>query len=65
MPKWQGHRPTRSSALGDDDLILVVPGEAAEFSNRTPHWTGAVDGPAEAPRIFGPQGERVHLRARR
>jgi transcriptional regulator with XRE-family HTH domain len=50
--------------LGDDDLVLE-PGEAAEFSTWTPHWTGAVDGPAEALAIFGPQGERVHLRARR
>ena len=50
--------------LGDDDLLLE-PGEAAEFSTWTPHWTGAVDGPAEALGIFGPQGERVHLRTRR
>ena len=50
--------------LGDDDLVLE-PGEAAEFSTWTPHWTGAVDGPAEVLGIFGPQGERVHLRARR
>ena len=50
--------------LGDDDLVLV-PGEAAEFSTWTPHWAGAVDGPAQALGIFGPQGERVHLRARR
>jgi transcriptional regulator with XRE-family HTH domain len=50
--------------LGDDDLVLV-PGEAAEFSTWTPHWMGAVDGPADVLAIFGPQGERVHLRARR
>jgi transcriptional regulator with XRE-family HTH domain len=50
--------------LGDDELVLV-PGEAAEFSTWTPHWTGAVDGPAELLGIFGPQGERVHLRTRR
>jgi transcriptional regulator with XRE-family HTH domain len=50
--------------LGDDDLVLE-PGEAAEFSTWTPHWMGAVDGPAQALGIFGPQGERVHLRARR
>jgi transcriptional regulator with XRE-family HTH domain len=50
--------------LGDDDLVLE-PGEAAEFSTWTPHWTGAVDGPAEVLGIFGPQGERVHLRTRR
>jgi transcriptional regulator with XRE-family HTH domain len=49
--------------LGDDDLVLEA-GEAAEFSTWTPHWAGAVDGPAEALAIFGPQGERVHLRAR-
>jgi transcriptional regulator with XRE-family HTH domain len=50
--------------LADDDLVLV-PGEAAEFSTWTPHWIGAVDGPAQVLAIFGPQGERVHLRARR
>lgn len=49
--------------LGDDELELV-PGDAAEFSTWTPHWIGAVDGPAEVLGIFGPQGERVHLRAR-
>jgi len=47
--------------LGDDDLVLE-PGEAAEFSTWTPHWMGAVDGPASALAIFGPQGQRVHLR---
>ncbi len=50
--------------LGDDELVLE-PGEAAEFSTWTPHWMGAVDGPAEVLGIFGAQGERVHLRARR
>jgi transcriptional regulator with XRE-family HTH domain len=45
--------------LGDDDLILE-PGEAAEFSCRTPHWIGAIDGPAEALAIFGPQGDDMH-----
>ena len=49
--------------LGDDDLILE-PGEAAEFSTWTPHWMGAVDGPAQALAIFGPQGQRVHMKAR-
>jgi transcriptional regulator with XRE-family HTH domain len=46
--------------LGDDDF-LIGPGEAVEFSTRTPHWFGAVDGPAEAIVIFGAHGERVHL----
>lgn len=49
--------------LGDDELHLR-PGEAAEFDTWTPHWLGAVDGPAEVLAIFGPTGERVHLRAR-
>jgi hypothetical protein len=39
-------------------LLILEPGEAAEFSCRVPHWLGAVDGPAEALAIFGPQGER-------
>lgn len=47
--------------LGEDDFVLE-PGEAAEFSCRVPHWLGAVDGPAEALAIFGPQGERIHTR---
>ncbi len=46
--------------LGDDDLVLE-PGEAAEFTTLTPHWLGAVGGPAEALVIVGPHGERVHL----
>lgn len=47
--------------LGEEDFVLE-PGEAAEFSCRVPHWLGAVDGPAEALAIFGPQGERIHTR---
>ena len=47
--------------LGDDELLLEA-GEAAEFSTWTPHWLGAVDGPAEVLILMGPQGERVHLR---
>ena len=45
--------------LGDEDFVLE-PGEAAEFSCRLPHALAAVDGPAEALVIFGPQGERIH-----
>jgi quercetin dioxygenase-like cupin family protein len=47
--------------LGERDFVLER-GEAAEFSCRVPHWLGAVDGPAEALAIFGPQGERIHVR---
>ncbi|HWH10231.1 MAG TPA: XRE family transcriptional regulator [Solirubrobacteraceae bacterium] len=52
----------RVRLLLDDDELLLDPGEAAEFSTWTPHWLGAVDGPAEVLALMGPQGERVHLR---
>jgi transcriptional regulator with XRE-family HTH domain len=50
--------------LGDSDFMLAA-GEAAEFDTRIPH--SVVNGgpePVELLNIFGPQGERVHLRAR-
>jgi mannose-6-phosphate isomerase-like protein (cupin superfamily) len=50
--------------LGDHDLILT-PGEAAEFDTRVPHSvTNPGPGPAEALALFGPHGERLHVRAR-
>jgi hypothetical protein len=50
---------------GDQDLVLR-PGEAAEFDTRVPHWFGSAgDGPVELLSLFGRQGERAHLRARR
>ena len=50
--------------LGEHDLLLA-PGEAAEFDTRIPHWFGS-DGrePVEVLSLFGPQGERMHVRAR-
>jgi transcriptional regulator with XRE-family HTH domain len=50
--------------LGDHDLDMG-PGEVAEFDTRVPHWFGS-DGTqaAEVLSLFGPQGERVHARAR-
>lgn len=48
--------------LGERDFV-IRPGEAVEFSTWTPHWFGAVDGPAEAIVIFGRHGERLHLHA--
>jgi transcriptional regulator with XRE-family HTH domain len=50
--------------LGEHDLTLSA-GEAAEFDTRVPHWFGS-DGrdPAEILSLFGPQGERMHTRAR-
>jgi transcriptional regulator with XRE-family HTH domain len=50
--------------LAEHDFVLV-PGEAAEFDTRVPHWFGGADENAvEFLSIFGPQGERVHTRAR-
>ena len=50
--------------LGAHDIVLM-PGEAAEFDCRTPHWFGASGAqPAEFLSLFGKQGERAHLRAR-
>ena len=42
-----------------------APGEAAEFDTRVPHWFGSAEGePVEILSLFGPQGERMHVRAR-
>ena len=50
--------------LGEHDIVLG-PGEVAEFDTRTPHWIGNPhDQPAEVLGLFGPQGERMHVRAR-
>jgi transcriptional regulator with XRE-family HTH domain len=50
--------------LGEHDLVLT-PGEAAEFDTRVPHWFGAAGPDAvELLILFGPQGERMHVRAR-
>jgi transcriptional regulator with XRE-family HTH domain len=49
--------------LGGRDLQLK-PGEVVEFDTRTPHWIGNPGpGPTEALAIYGPQGERMHVRA--
>jgi transcriptional regulator with XRE-family HTH domain len=51
-------------ALGDQDFILTA-GEAAEFDTQVPHGFANVGPePLELLLIFGPQGERVHVRAR-
>jgi transcriptional regulator with XRE-family HTH domain len=50
--------------LAEHDLVLG-PGEVAEFDTRTPHWFGNPGpDPAEVLALFGPQGERMHVRAR-
>ncbi|WP_021593656.1 MULTISPECIES: helix-turn-helix domain-containing protein [Actinomadura] len=49
--------------LAGRDMVLE-PGEAAEFDTRLPHWFGGAGGTVEVLSLFGPQGERLHLRAR-
>ncbi|MEU6314990.1 XRE family transcriptional regulator [Streptomyces sp. NPDC047014] len=50
--------------LGEHDLVLGA-GEAAEFDTRTPHaFFNAGPQAAEFLSLFGPQGERIHVRAR-
>ncbi|MGW1077465.1 helix-turn-helix domain-containing protein [Streptomyces sp. NPDC002537] len=49
--------------LADHDLVLKE-GEAAEFDTRLPHWFGSTGkAPVEILSLFGPQGERMHVRA--
>lgn len=50
--------------LGELDLVMRS-GEVAEFDTHTPHWFGSADArPVELLVLFGPQGERLHVRAR-
>jgi hypothetical protein len=50
--------------LGDHDLVLGA-GEVAEFDTRVLHWFGSAGGQsAEILSLFGPQGERLHARAK-
>lgn len=50
--------------LGTRDLVLG-PGEVAEFDTRVPHWFGSAGDPSvEVLSLFGPQGERMHVRAK-
>ena len=49
--------------LGDRTMILSA-GEAAEFDTRSPHWFGgADDGGVEYLSLFGPEGQRVHMKS--
>jgi transcriptional regulator with XRE-family HTH domain len=50
--------------LGDHDVVLAA-GEVAEFDTHVPHWFGNPGPePAEVLTLYGPQGERIHVRAR-
>lgn len=48
--------------LGDQDVTLTA-GEVAEFDTHIPHWFGNTGTePVEILSLFGPQGERAHVR---
>jgi transcriptional regulator with XRE-family HTH domain len=50
--------------LGARDFVLS-PGEVVEFDTRVPHaFSNPFPEPAEVLTLFGPQGERMHVRAR-
>jgi len=50
--------------LGEHDLVLTA-GEVAEFDTGVPHCiANPGPGPAEILNLFGPQHERLHVRAR-
>ncbi|AEW99184.1 helix-turn-helix domain-containing protein [Streptantibioticus cattleyicolor] len=50
--------------LGEHDIVMKA-GEVAEFDTRVPHWFGTADRtPVEVLSLFGPQGERMHVRAK-
>lgn len=50
--------------LAELDLMMQA-GEVAEFDTHTPHWFGSGGPePVELLVLFGPQGERMHVRAR-
>jgi transcriptional regulator with XRE-family HTH domain len=50
--------------LAEHDFVMKA-GEAAEFDTRVPHWFGSAGPEAtEVLVLFGPQGERMHVRAR-
>lgn len=50
--------------LGEHDVILTA-GEVTEFDTHIPHWFGNPGPqPVEVLSLFGPQGERLHVRAR-
>jgi transcriptional regulator with XRE-family HTH domain len=79
-PGWPGREPEQQShegyewlyvlsgrlrmLLGDHDVVLT-PGEVVEFDTHVPHWFGNPGPePAEVLTLYGPQGERIHVRTR-
>ena len=48
--------------LGERELLLH-PGEVAEFDTNEPHWFGPAGArPVEILHLFGPHGDKAHVR---
>ncbi|WP_188195179.1 helix-turn-helix domain-containing protein [Nonomuraea sp. SYSU D8015] len=79
-PHWPGYEPEQQVhegyewlyvlsgrlrlLLGRHEVVLTA-GEVAEFDTRTPHaFVNPEAEPTEVLALFGPQGERMHVRAR-
>ncbi|MGN9844476.1 helix-turn-helix domain-containing protein [Nonomuraea sp. H19] len=79
-PRWPGFQPEQRVHEGYEWLyvlsgrlrlllgrheVILTPGEVAEFDTRTPHAFANPDAePVEVLALFGPQGERMHVKAR-
>ncbi|GAA4964095.1 transcriptional regulator with XRE-family HTH domain [Nonomuraea thailandensis] len=79
-PGWPGYEPEQQVHEGYEWLyvlsgrlrlllgrhsVVLEAGEVAEFDTRTPHaFVNEADEPTEVLALFGPQGERMHVRAR-
>ena len=79
-PQWPGREPElqvhegyewayvlsgRLSLQLGERLVVLEPGEVAEFDTRLPHaFSNPHPQAAEVLSLFGPQGERLHVRAR-
>ncbi len=78
-PRWPGRPPERQThegydwvyvlegrltlLLGEQEVVLG-PGEVAEFDTHVPHaLVNPTDRPVELLGLFGPQGERMHVKA--
>ncbi len=78
--RWPGYEPEQQVHEGYEWLyvlsgrlrlllakheVIVAPGEVVEFDTRTPHaFSNPGADPVEILALFGPQGERMHVRAR-
>ncbi|MGO0603051.1 hypothetical protein [Brevibacterium linens] len=64
MPIPLGWATTSPPLILGDRTMTLSAGEAAEFDTRTPHWFGGADHDGvEYLSLFGPEGQRVHMKS--